>query len=148
MLDEVREYLPSLALERKLDPSSLPLAVATLPVTIVPESAYRGRMAEAGSKNEIGITWSCCSHWRSISGSALPYALRYPAILTVGPMTDEAFAQFCAGHPNLELELFRRRPTDHHAADSYIVWGPEQPNLAWGLMNGLASAPPDPLHPC
>jgi len=28
-----------------------------------------------------------------------------PAILTVGPMTDEAFAQLCAEHPDLELEL-------------------------------------------
>ncbi len=28
-----------------------------------------------------------------------------PAILTVGPMTDEAFAHLCAEHPDLELEL-------------------------------------------
>lgn len=28
-----------------------------------------------------------------------------PAILTVGPMTDEAFAQLCAEHPDLNLEL-------------------------------------------
>ena len=28
-----------------------------------------------------------------------------PATLTVGPMTDEAFAQLCAEHPDLELEL-------------------------------------------
>ena len=28
-----------------------------------------------------------------------------PAILTVGPMTDEAFAQRCAEHPNLNLEM-------------------------------------------
>jgi Uma2 family endonuclease len=28
-----------------------------------------------------------------------------PAVLTVGPMTDEAFAQLCAEHPDLELEL-------------------------------------------
>ena len=27
-----------------------------------------------------------------------------PAILTVGPMTDEAFAQLCAEHPDLNLE--------------------------------------------
>jgi Uma2 family endonuclease len=28
-----------------------------------------------------------------------------PAILTVGPMTDEAFAELCAEHPDLNLEL-------------------------------------------
>jgi Uma2 family endonuclease len=28
-----------------------------------------------------------------------------PAILTVGPMTDEAFAHLCAEHPDLSLEL-------------------------------------------
>jgi Uma2 family endonuclease len=28
-----------------------------------------------------------------------------PATLTVGPMTDEAFAQLCAEHPDLNLEL-------------------------------------------
>ena len=28
-----------------------------------------------------------------------------PAILTVGPMTDEAFAQLCAEHPDVNLEL-------------------------------------------
>jgi Uma2 family endonuclease len=28
-----------------------------------------------------------------------------PAILTVGPMTDQAFAQLCAEHPDLNLEL-------------------------------------------
>ena len=28
-----------------------------------------------------------------------------PAILTVGPMTDEAFAQLCAAHPDFNLEL-------------------------------------------
>lgn len=28
-----------------------------------------------------------------------------PAILTVGPMTDEAFAQLCTEHPDLNLEL-------------------------------------------
>src|SRR5580700_7888594 len=28
-----------------------------------------------------------------------------PAILTVGPMTDEAFAQLCAEHPDLNLEM-------------------------------------------
>ena len=28
-----------------------------------------------------------------------------PAILTVGPMTDEAFAQLCADHPDLMFEL-------------------------------------------
>ena len=28
-----------------------------------------------------------------------------PAILTVGPMTDEVFAQLCAEHPDLNLEL-------------------------------------------
>jgi Uma2 family endonuclease len=28
-----------------------------------------------------------------------------PAILTVGPMTDEAFAQLCSEHPDLNLEL-------------------------------------------
>jgi len=28
-----------------------------------------------------------------------------PAILTVGPMTDEAFAQLCAEHPDLNFEL-------------------------------------------
>ena len=28
-----------------------------------------------------------------------------PAILTVGPMTDEAFAQMCAEHSDLNLEL-------------------------------------------
>ena len=28
-----------------------------------------------------------------------------PAIVTVGPMTDEAFAQLCAEHPDLNLEL-------------------------------------------
>ena len=27
-----------------------------------------------------------------------------PAVLTVGPMTDEVFAQLCAEHPNLNLE--------------------------------------------
>lgn len=52
VLDEVREYLPSLVRKRKLDPSSLLLAVATLPVTIVPEAAYRRRMAEARRRIE------------------------------------------------------------------------------------------------
>lgn len=28
-----------------------------------------------------------------------------PAVLTVGPMTDEAFAQLCAEHPDVQLEL-------------------------------------------
>jgi Uma2 family endonuclease len=28
-----------------------------------------------------------------------------PAVLTVGPMTDEAFAQLCAEHSDLNLEL-------------------------------------------
>lgn len=28
-----------------------------------------------------------------------------PAILTMGPMTDEAFAQLCAEHPDLNLEM-------------------------------------------
>ena len=28
-----------------------------------------------------------------------------PAVLTVGPMTDEAFAQLCAQHPDLNLEI-------------------------------------------
>jgi Uma2 family endonuclease len=28
-----------------------------------------------------------------------------PAMLTVGPMTDEAFAQLCAEHPDLNLEM-------------------------------------------
>ncbi len=28
-----------------------------------------------------------------------------PAVLTVGPMTDEAFAQLCAEHPGLNLEM-------------------------------------------
>ena len=28
-----------------------------------------------------------------------------PAILTVGPMTDEEFATFCAQHPNLSFEM-------------------------------------------
>ncbi len=28
-----------------------------------------------------------------------------PANLTVGPMTDEAFAQLCAEHPDLNLEM-------------------------------------------
>ena len=28
-----------------------------------------------------------------------------PAILTVGPMSDDALAQLCAGHPDLNLEL-------------------------------------------
>ncbi len=28
-----------------------------------------------------------------------------PAILTVGPMTDEAFAELCAEHPDVELEM-------------------------------------------
>ena len=28
-----------------------------------------------------------------------------PAMLTVGAMTDEAFAQLCAEHPDLDLEL-------------------------------------------
>jgi hypothetical protein len=27
-----------------------------------------------------------------------------PAILTMGPMTDEAFAQLCAEHPDLHLD--------------------------------------------
>jgi len=31
-----------------------------------------------------------------------------PAILTVGPMTDEAFAQLCAEHPDLNFELSAR----------------------------------------
>jgi hypothetical protein len=29
-----------------------------------------------------------------------------PAMLTVGPMTDKAFAQLCAEHPDLFFELF------------------------------------------
>ena len=52
VLAEVREYIPSLALKRKLDPASLLLAVATLPVTLVPESAYRRKMAEARRRIE------------------------------------------------------------------------------------------------
>jgi Uma2 family endonuclease len=28
-----------------------------------------------------------------------------PAILTVGSMTDQAFAQLCAEHPDLNLEM-------------------------------------------
>jgi Uma2 family endonuclease len=31
-----------------------------------------------------------------------------PAILTVGPMTDEAFAQLCAEHPEFEVEVSAR----------------------------------------
>ena len=52
VLAEVREYIPSLALKRKLDPASLLLAVATLPVSSVPESAYRRKMAEARRRIE------------------------------------------------------------------------------------------------
>ena len=52
VLSEVREYLPSLALKRKLDPASLQLAVATLPVTVVPASAYRRKMAAARRRLE------------------------------------------------------------------------------------------------
>jgi Uma2 family endonuclease len=29
-----------------------------------------------------------------------------PAILTAGPMSDEAFAQLCSEHPDLNLEMF------------------------------------------
>ena len=28
-----------------------------------------------------------------------------PAMLTVGPLTDEAFAQLCAEHPDVNLEM-------------------------------------------
>jgi predicted nucleic acid-binding protein len=52
VLAEVREYVPSLALKRKLDPASLLLAVATLPVKPIPESIYRRKLAEARRRIE------------------------------------------------------------------------------------------------
>ncbi len=47
VLSEVREYVPLLAVKRKLDPANMLLTVAALPVTVVPALEYRHKLAEA-----------------------------------------------------------------------------------------------------
>jgi Uma2 family endonuclease len=51
-----------------------------------------------------------------------------PAILTVGPMTDEAFAQLCAEHPDLELEL---------SADGELIITPQTYTLTGARNNEI-----------
>ena len=45
--DEVFEYLPSLAKKKRLDLDTLLLACAALPVTVVEQSAYEGKLSNA-----------------------------------------------------------------------------------------------------
>ena len=52
-----------------------------------------------------------------------------PAILTVGPMTDEAFAQLCAEHPDLELEL---------SADGELIIMPQTYTLTGARNNQIS----------
>jgi Uma2 family endonuclease len=52
-----------------------------------------------------------------------------PAILTVGPMSDEAFAQLCAEHPDLELEL---------SADGELIVMPQTYTLTGARNNEIS----------
>ena len=52
-----------------------------------------------------------------------------PAILTVGPMTDEAFAHLCAEHPDLELEL---------SADGELIIMPQTYTLTGARNNQIS----------
>jgi len=53
-----------------------------------------------------------------------------PAILTVGPMTDEAFAQMCSEYPDLMFEL---------SAEGDLIITP--PNFTWmGARSGEITA--------
>jgi predicted nucleic acid-binding protein len=50
VIEEVREYLPGLARERKLPEDVLLMTLVSLPVTIVEAKEYRGRIAEARTR--------------------------------------------------------------------------------------------------
>ena len=61
--DEVLEYVPSLAMKKRLDLDTLLLACAALPVTVVERSEYEGKLPtlDAESASEVPTT-SMCSH--------------------------------------------------------------------------------------
>ena len=50
VIEEVREYSALLAVKRRLNPEALLLALASLPVTIVPAAEYRRKLPEARSR--------------------------------------------------------------------------------------------------
>lgn len=52
VLDEVREYAPTLALKKKFNAESILLAISVLPVEVVEPREYQRKMAEA--RRQIG----------------------------------------------------------------------------------------------